>query len=59
MQNMQKKISNTLIFFPCKIFHLRNISKLNIGYISSKNIVFNHFNLELNEPHEIIISNNT
>lgn len=42
-----------------KILRIKNITKLNIEYIAGKNIVFNHSNLGLNEPHKIIISNNT
>ena len=42
-----------------KILRIKNITKLNIEYIAGKNIVFNNSNLGLNEPHKIIISNNT
>lgn len=42
-----------------KILRIKNITKLNIEYIAGKNIVFNRSNLGLNEPHKIIISNNT
>lgn len=52
-----------LLEFPLciknKILRIKNITKLNIEYIAGKNIVFNHSNLGLNEPHKIIISNNT
>ena len=41
-----------------KILRIKDITKLNIEYIAGKNIVFNHSNLGLNEPHKIIISNN-
>ncbi len=41
-----------------KILRIKNITKLNIEYVAGKNIVFNHSNLGLNEPHKIIISNN-
>ena len=42
-----------------KILRIKNITKLNIEYIAGKNIVFNHSNLELKEPHKIVIINNT
>ena len=42
-----------------KILRIKNITKLTIEYIAGKNIVFNNSNLGLNEPHKIIISNNT
>ena len=42
-----------------KILRIKNITKLNIEYIAGKNIIFNNSNLGLNEPHNIIISNNT
>lgn len=42
-----------------KILRIKDITKLNIEYIAGKNIVFNHSNLGLKEPHKIIISNNT
>ena len=57
--NVPIEILKFILYIKTKILGIKNISKLNIGHISSKNIVFNHFNLELNEPHEIIISNNT
>lgn len=41
-----------------RILRIKDITKLNIEYIVGKNIVFNHSNLGLNEPHKIIISNN-
>ena len=41
-----------------KILRIKDITKLNIEYIVGKNIVFNHSNLGLKEPHKIIISNN-
>lgn len=41
------------------VLRIKDITKLNIEYIAGKNIVFNHSNLGLNEPHKIIISNNT
>jgi len=42
-----------------RILRIKNITKLNIEYIPGKNIIFNNSNLGLNEPHKIIISNNT
>ena len=42
-----------------KILRIKNITKLNIEYIAGKNIVFKNSNLGLNEPHKIIIINNT
>lgn len=48
-----------LLCIKNKILRIKNITKLNIEYIAGKNIVFNHSNLGLNEPHKIIISNNT
>lgn len=47
------------LYVKNKILRIKNITKLNIEYIAGKNIVFNHSNLGLNEPHKIIISNNT
>lgn len=56
-------VSIELLEFPfCienKILRIKDITKLNIEYIAGKNIVFNHSNLGLKEPHRIIISNNT
>lgn len=56
-------VSIEILEFPLciknKIIRIKNITKLNIEYIAGKNIVFNHSNLGLNEPHKIIISNNT
>ena len=54
-------VSIEILEFPLcvksKILRIKNITKLNIEYIAGKNIVFNHSNLGLNEPHKIIISN--
>lgn len=54
-------VSIELLEFPLciknKILRIKDITKLNIEYIAGKNIVFNHSNLGLNEPHKIIISN--
>ncbi len=56
-------VSIEILEFPLciknKILRIKNITKLNIEYIAGKNIVFNHSNLGLNEPHKIVISNNT
>ncbi len=56
-------VSIEILEFPLciknKILRIKNITKLNIEYVAGKNIVFNHSNLGLNEPHKIIISNNT
>ena len=41
-----------------KILRIKDITKLNIGYISGKNIIFKNTNLGLLEPHKVIISNN-
>lgn len=52
----------TLEFPLCiknKILRIKDITKLNIEYISGKNIIFKNTNLGLFEPHKIIISNNT
>lgn len=52
----------TLEFPLCiknKILKIKDITKLNIEYISGKNIIFKNTNLGLIEPHKIIISNNT
>ena len=40
-----------------KILRIKDITKLNIEYITGKNIIFNNSNLGLKEPHKIIISN--
>ena len=54
-------VSIEILEFPLciknKILRIKDITKLNIEYIAGKNIVFNHSNLGLNEPHKIIISN--
>lgn len=56
-------VSIEILEFPLciknKILRIKDITKLNIEYVAGKNIVFNHSNLGLNEPHKIIISNNT
>lgn len=56
-------VSIEILEFPLcvknKILRIKNITKLNIEYVAGKNIVFNHSNLGLKEPHKIIISNNT
>ena len=56
-------VSIEILEFPLciknKILRLKDITKLNIEYIAGKNIVFNNSNLGLNEPHKIIINNNT
>ena len=56
-------VSIEILEFPLciknKILRIKDITKLNIEYIAGKNIVFNNSNLGLNEPHKIIISNNT
>ena len=55
-------VSIEILEFPLciknKILRIKNITKLNIEYVVGKNIVFNHSNLWLKEPHKIIISNN-
>lgn len=40
-----------------KILRIKDTTKLNIEYITGKNIIFNNSNLGLKEPHKIIISN--
>lgn len=54
-------VSIEILEFPLcvknKILRIKDITKLNIGYIAGKNIVFNNSNLELKEPYKIIISN--
>ncbi len=56
-------VSIEILEFPLciknKILRIKDITRLNIEYIAGKNIVFNNSNLGLNEPHKIIISNNT
>ncbi len=50
----------TLEFSLCiknKILSIKDITKLNIKYISGKNIIFKNTNLGLFEPHKVIISN--
>jgi len=42
-----------------KIMKIKNISKLSIDFINGKNIIFDKTNVALQEPHKIIISNNT
>lgn len=51
----------TLEFPLCiknKILRIKDITKLNIEYISGKNIIFKNTNLGLFEPHKVIINNN-
>ncbi len=56
-------VSIEILEFPLciknKILRIKNITKLNIEYIAGKNIIFNNSNLGLNEPHKIIISNDS
>ena len=55
-------VSIEILEFPLcvknKILRIKDITKLNIEYITGKNIIFNNSNLGLKEPHKIIISNN-
>lgn len=57
--NVSIELLEFLLFIKNKILRIKNITKLNIEYIAGKNIVFNHSNLGLKEPHKIVISNNT
>ena len=57
--NVSIEILEFPLYIKNKILRIKNITKLNIEYIAGKNIVFNNSNLGLNEPHKIIISNNT
>jgi len=41
-----------------KIMKIKNISKLELDFISGKNIIFENTNVALHESHKIIISNN-
>ena len=54
-------VSIEILEFPLcvknKILRIKDITKLNIEYISGKNIIFNNSNLGLKEPHKIIINN--
>ena len=54
-------VSIEILEFPLcvknKILRINDITKLNIEYITGKNIIFNNSNLGLKEPHKIIISN--
>lgn len=54
-------VSIEILEFPLcvknKILRIKDITKLNIEYITGKNIIFNNSNLGLKEPHKIIISN--
>lgn len=47
-----------LLCIKNKILRIKNIIKLNIEYISGKNIIFENTNLGLFELHKVIISNN-
>ena len=42
-----------------KIMKIPKISKLHIEFINGKNIRFDKTNLSINEPHQIIISNDS
>ena len=54
-------VSIEILEFPLcvknKILRIKDITKLNIEYITGKNIIFNNSNLGLKEPHKIVISN--
>lgn len=55
-------VSIEILEFPLcvknKILRIKDITKLNIKYISGENIIFKNTNLGLFEPHKVIISNN-
>ena len=55
-------VSIEILEFPLciknKILRIKDITKLNIEYVSGKNIIFKNTNLGLFEPHKVIISNN-
>lgn len=57
------KITIKLLEFPIsvkeKIIKIPNISKLGITFINGKYIHFNNTNISINDPHKIIISNNS
>lgn len=57
------KITIEQLEFPIsvkdKITKIPNISKLNIMFINGKYIHFNNTNISINDPHKIIISNNS
>ncbi len=42
-----------------KIMKIPKISKLHIEFANGKNIHFNKTNLSINEPHKVIITNNS
>ena len=57
------KITIEQLEFPIsvkdKITKIPNISKLDIKFINGKYIHFNNTNISINDPHKIIISNNS
>ncbi len=57
------KITIEQLNFPIsvkdKITKISNISKLDIKFINGKYIHFNNTNISINNPHKIIISNNS
>ena len=59
--NNKMNVSIEILEFPLcvknKILRIKDITKLNIEYISGKNIIFKNTNLGLFEPHKVIISN--
>ena len=55
--NVSIEISEFPLCVKNKILRIKDITKLNIEYITGKNIIFNNSNLGLKEPHKIIISN--
>ncbi len=55
--NMSIEILEFPLCVKNKILRIKNITKLNIEYITGKNIIFNNSNFGLKEPHKIIISN--
>ncbi|MDO5569060.1 MAG: hypothetical protein Q4G04_02990 [bacterium] len=57
MRNVSIKTLEFPLCVKNKILRIRNITKLNIEYISGKNIIFKNTNLGIKEPHKIIISN--
>ena len=46
------------MYIKNKILRIKDITKLNIEYISGRNIIFKNTNLGLFEPYKVIISNN-
>lgn len=62
-EDLQMKITIEPLEFPLcvkeKLMKIPKISKLHIEFVNGKNIHFDKTNLSINEPHKVIISNDS